>query len=330
MEELRDHYFVKKGSIIRRLRQIWVKKYGFWFLKDVPIEMMKDQVKKLEKPILNQQDIHDHLAENSSKIFDMNKPLWEVQVKEDYDENTSVVFIVYHHIIGDGMSMMNLVTLMNDSHNPKDILISRSIPFLHRYIIPFFYIPLGVYRITCDALNVKNDLNMKPLQLKGDVQSTKKKFYSSKYYELDKLRGCYSKFQDTKLNSYMFAMISKSMSKYFEELHIPQEKQTHFSVTVSINMKPPADSLEKITFKNTNSLALVNVPLTQNLGKCLSKIRDQLKNSMSFHNLSFRIWVVSFLGSCPDYIYRILGYDNNKGLDIILSNTPGPTTPIHF
>mmetsp|Transcript_33672 Transcript_33672/g.38756 ORF Transcript_33672/g.38756 Transcript_33672/m.38756 type:complete len:109 (+) Transcript_33672:111-437(+) len=46
-EELREKYFHAKGiKKFRRLRQIWIKKLGFWIFKDVDSDVAKAQVQK--------------------------------------------------------------------------------------------------------------------------------------------------------------------------------------------------------------------------------------------------------------------------------------------
>ena len=151
-EDLRDKYFMNLAvQKFRRFRQIWVRKYGFWFLKDVDSELGRNQVKRIDADIHTQKDIFEYQAKLTSNEFDMNKPLWEVHVIEDYDDETSIIFIVVHHLIADGMSMMSLITFMNDSHNPNNIIQYRNIPFFYSYIMPIFYTPYGIVRYIIDA-----------------------------------------------------------------------------------------------------------------------------------------------------------------------------------
>ena len=51
-----------------------------------------------------------------------------------------------------------------------------------------------------------------------------------------------------KLNDYMFATISVALSKYFTELGIPEDKQTHFSLSIPINMKPQPKTIDDVQF----------------------------------------------------------------------------------
>ncbi|CAI2363604.1 unnamed protein product [Moneuplotes crassus] len=330
-EELREKYFRNKAILkFRRLRQIWVKFLGFWLFKDISPETAKHQVKKITKKIHSEKEIGDYMASLISTPLDESRPLWEIHVKENFDDDTSIVFIVFHHIIGDGMGMMNMMTFLNDNHNPDILQKHRSIPFLYRYVLPLFYVPLGLLRFIIDSRVVRGDQSLTPLHLKDGIQSSEKSYHCTKYFELEDLRKRYTQYKDTKLNSYMFAIISSSLSDCLEEYGISKEKQTHFSLSVPVNMKPPATCLDEVEFGNTCSLALVNVPLGKDMGNTLADLKSKFSKAMTLYNLRFGVWAVSFMGACPEFLYRIISYGPQKELDMIISNTPGPKNPIYF
>lgn len=211
-EELREKYFasiaIKK---FRKLRQKWIKFCGFWLLKDVPISEAKLQIKSINSEISTDEQIEAYLSKIIATPVDESKPLWEIHIKENYQENSSVVFIVFNHLIADGMGFINLITFLNDNHNPENIVAHRSIPFISKYLIPLLYIPLGILRFTLDSYKIRGDPNLTPLHLKNGVQSLKKSYHKTRYFEMKDLREQYSKFPNTKLNSYMFGIISSAL-----------------------------------------------------------------------------------------------------------------------
>lgn len=92
-EDLRDKYFLNKGVLkFKRLRSIWIKRLGLWFFKEIDAELARNQVKRIDAEIHSQKDINEYLAKLTTKDFDKSKPLWEIHVIEDYDENTSLIF----------------------------------------------------------------------------------------------------------------------------------------------------------------------------------------------------------------------------------------------
>ena len=154
--ELRDKYFLKKGiKNIRRLRQVWVKKFGVWMFKDVDSDLAKTQVKRIDEDIHTKEDIDKYMAKLASKKLDTKKPLWDILVKEDYDQDTSVVFILVNHLLSDGIGIITLISYMNDNHNPKNTSHYRNIPFFAYYVLPLIYLPVGIFRFTVAGLKTK-------------------------------------------------------------------------------------------------------------------------------------------------------------------------------
>jgi len=187
-EQFLEKYFFTRGiKKFRRLRQILVRKYGFWFFKDVDSELSRKQVKSCSG-IHTKQDIHDFMARLCERDYDYTKPLWEIHVVEDYSEDESVIFIRVNHVLSDGMGIMSLFTFMNDNHNPENITQFREIPFFYNYVMPMLYSPLGLVRFVMAGLKTKSDPNMTPFHLKNGTQSMKKKYFETKYYELSDLR----------------------------------------------------------------------------------------------------------------------------------------------
>jgi len=270
------------------------------------------------------------MARLSERDFDYQKPLWEIHVMEDYSEDTSVMFIRVNHLLSDGMGIMSMFTFMNDNHNPENIAQFREIPFFYYYVLPVLYIPFGLVRYIMGGLKTKGDPNMTPFYLKNDIQSMKKQYFETKYYELSDLRKCYNKFGKMKLNDFMFASISAAISKYFTELGISEDKQTHFSLSLPVNMKPQPKSIDDVQFKNSCSLVLANIPLSSDIGYVMKKNREIFDVGFSLHVLRFGVWVISFMGFLPEAFSRACIRDNSKGLNIIISNTPGPQTPLFF
>ena len=192
-KDLREKYILPKGIMkFKRLRQIWIKVLGFWFFKDISSEIAKNQVIKIDDDIRTQEDINNYMAKLVTLKLNLKSPLWEVHVKEDYDENTSIMFLVVHHILTDGMGAISLFSFMNDSHNPDNISQFKSIPFYFSYIAPILYLPIGIVKFTYAAMQTKKDPNMKAFSLKGGMQTYNKKYYESKHYSLSELKKWYS------------------------------------------------------------------------------------------------------------------------------------------
>lgn len=204
----------------------------------------------------------------------------------------------------------------------------RSIPFFAYYLLPILYTPYGFCRTVYHGITTQSDPNMTPFHLKGGRQSLNKTYLETKHYELDDLRKCYSKFGKMKLNDYMFATVSAAFSKLFTEMGIT--KQTHFSVSVPVNMKPLPRNIQEVQFNNSCSLCLAKIPISTDLGYTMKKAREYFDSGFNLVTLRFGMYVINFMGSLPDAFWRLAITDNSKNMNTIISNTPGPQEPIYF
>ena len=268
------------------------------------------------------------MAKISTLELDPERPLWYIFVKEDYDENTSILFIMVHHLLSDGMGIMSLFAMMNDKLSKEMISHHRQIPFFHYYILPLLYLPIGIFWYTYIGLKSKSDPKMYPFHLNTGRQSGEKIYLESKRYKLDDLRKCYNKFGKMKLNDYMFASISAGLSTYFNKLGV--KDQSYFSVTIPANMKPLPNSLEEVKFCNTSTIWMANVPLSTDLDYVMKETRKYLDIGFSLPLLRTGMYVINFFGSCPAAIARMLMYGNTSRLNTVISNTPGPPKPMYF
>lgn len=152
------------------------------------MEEARHQVKIIKEDIQTQEDLQAYMAKLMSKPMDADKPLWEIHVKENYTEDSSVVFCIIHHLLSDGMGIVGLITFLNDHHSPDSVVDQRRIGFFSRYICPVFWIPFGVVEYIIKGIYWKGDRNMYPLYCKKDVQSNKKSLHETKHYQFEQLK----------------------------------------------------------------------------------------------------------------------------------------------
>ena len=164
---MRDKYFYEKGILkFKRLRQIWIDFYGFWFFKEIDPQLAKCQIKTIDEKLNTQQDINDYIANLIVADLDKNKPLWEIHIKEDYDEETSVVIVLVHHLLSDGMGILTMISFMNEEKDFQSIDSFKQIPFWAYYILPLIYFPVAFARTIYKGATCKGDPAMYPLSLK--------------------------------------------------------------------------------------------------------------------------------------------------------------------
>ena len=268
------------------------------------------------------------MAKFCTHEFDRSKPLWHLFIKEDYDEDTSVVFILVSHLLSDGMGIMTLFTMVNQKLSSDFVGTHRQIPFFLYYILPLFYLPKRIVQFFKPGSKIKADPKMYPLQLNTGKQSRNKIYLESKRYKLDDLRKCYNKFGKMKLNDYMLASISAGMSSYLDKLGV--EDQTHFTATIPVNMKPLPNSLEEVQFDNRLSAATINIPLSTDLEYVMKETRKSLEVGYFLPNLRTGMYLTNFFGLCPVALTRMVMHIKLLMINVVISNTPGPSDSSYF
>ena len=268
------------------------------------------------------------MAKINTFEFDTEKPLWHIFVKEDYEENTSVLFVLINHMLTDGMGIMGILTRISDKTSSEEIVHHRQIPFFHYYILPLFYVPKLLYKFFVVGSKTKADPKMYPFQLDTGKQSGEKIYLESKHYQLDDLRKCYNNFGNMKLNDFMLASMSAGLSTYFDKLGV--KDQSYFTVVIPVNMKPSPRSIEDVKFSNMLTASAVNIPLSKNLNYVMKETKKSLNVAFTMPILRFGMYMMDFFGICPVAMIRMLKDKTILTLNVTISNTPGPSKPAYF
>jgi len=74
----------------------------------------------------------------------------------------------------------------------------------------------------------------------------------------------------------------------------------------------------------------MNIPLSSDIDYIMKENRKTLDSGMSLVVLRFGTWVVTFIGSLPEALGRLVMLDNSSKINMIISNTPGPKDPVYF
>lgn len=139
---------------------------GDHYLIDVGVFEASKQIKLGQETLKSDQDICGFLDRNLTKRLDYNKPLWEIHFFPNIGSgNESVMILICHHSIGDGLSaQMALMCASDDGYDPT----SNPIPFKNLTILQriglimagLFSFPYAFYKNTADNDN-PNPLNNK-------------------------------------------------------------------------------------------------------------------------------------------------------------------------
>ena len=128
----------------------------------------------------------------------------------------------------------------------------------------------------------------------------------------------------------MMSWISVAISRYFSDIGISSDKQTYYTISLPFNMKPQPKCIDDVQLFNHTSHILVNMPISNDLNYVVEQYKRLIDRNISISYLRFVVFVLSIIGSLPDFLIRLWIKSNSLGLDLVISNTPGAETPMYF
>ncbi|MEM8747670.1 MAG: WS/DGAT domain-containing protein [Actinomycetota bacterium] len=93
----------------RVLSQIPAERDGVWMWEDDPEFDITKHVRRVELEDGGAEAIRAHVSSSFSVPFDRSRPLWEVQVITGPDDGSGYVYSRFHHGIGDGIRLVQML-----------------------------------------------------------------------------------------------------------------------------------------------------------------------------------------------------------------------------
>ena len=117
-------------TAIVRMRQVPVNYFGFYFWKEVDVQLARQQVKNLDMHFEDEVSFFEYFNRFTNERMEKGKPLFEFGLIEDYTEDSSMIIFICDHAFWDGISCSSLLSALNDDQ--------FSIP--HKKVMPKFSI----------------------------------------------------------------------------------------------------------------------------------------------------------------------------------------------
>ena len=142
---------------IRKFSQIRVNIWGVIWWKDGDRENARKQLMKEQRKLNNEGDVLKYCEELINGNMDLDKPLWEFHVFEDYSKDTSMVIARFHHWFTDGIGFISLMSWLND--NKYSIKNTKSIPKLSIFqsLLLILATPYFLYKFQNDSNKISTD-----------------------------------------------------------------------------------------------------------------------------------------------------------------------------
>ena len=114
-EEFEQTFVDRALCKIRKLRRILVFKLGIPLWKDISIQDAMHQITKEEAVLKSHEEIMEYCTKLAEEKMNMDMPLWEFRIVENYTSNTSLIIYRTHHCFMDGVGFASLMSVINDN-----------------------------------------------------------------------------------------------------------------------------------------------------------------------------------------------------------------------
>lgn len=301
-----------------------------------------------------QQELKARVSDLMGEPLDRSKPLWHMEVIEDYLGGSAII-VRLHHCIGDGIALVQVLLSLTDEHFdasrfPADessssrttgvlqglrSMVKNTASVGRRLITEGTKALLqpshGLHRVK-QGLSIGAAVSKYLLldadsdtTLKGDLQVAQKVAWSDPL-DLTTVKSIGHAI-DAKVNDVLLGAVAGALHHYFEHHNEPTEGVTIRSF-IPVNLRPPEEA-----FELGNHFGLVYLDLPVGLEDRLERVltvkerMDVIKNSAE---AGTTLGILSVLGQFPDAVHEKVVQLFGKKASAVITNVPGPQQQLHL
>lgn len=264
--------------------------------------------------------VQAYVGQAANAKLDRDRPRWEIQVIEAFENDATALLVRVHHSIADGIALISLMfALMDATWNREDGVARGSVnpgTRLLGSLLRAVLIPLSAPGILLRRLTWRPDRS----RLHGPELSGRKRVAWTTPLDLDVIKQAKNHFGAT-VNDVLMAAVSGAFSIYLERHGgIPPDR---FRVSMPVNVRLPGTPL-----RLENHFAAVPLELPAGAGPFQDRIKavkakmDELKHSVA-PLVVYRIQR-TLLAFLPKAVSRgLIDFLANK-CTAVVTNVPGP------
>ena len=270
--------------------------------------------------------VQAYVGEQASHKLDRDRPRWEIQVIEGFEDGGTALLVRIHHSIGDGMALVSLMfALMDEPWNREDGMAQGSVhpspgARLLGKTLRAVMIPLSAPGILIRRLTWIPDRS----HLHGPHLSGRKRVAWTEPLDLEVLKKAKNRLGAT-VNDVLMTSVSGAFSMYLERHGDVSPKR--FRISMPVNVRHPGKAL-----RCENHFAAVPLELPAGSGPLQPRI-EAVKAHMDGLKRSVAPLVVYgiqrlLLSLLPKAVSRgLIDFLANK-CTAVVTNVPGPPTEI--
>ena len=267
-------------SAILRMRQIPVSYFGFYFWKEINIELARQQVKKENMHFEDEDSFFEYLGKLTNQLMKKGEPLFEFRLIEDYTEDTSMIIYRVQHAFGDGVSFASLLSTLNDDQfSIKSKKTLPSFGLWKRLVLAISSI-FTLREVNKHIQDINTDENTKDIFRKNNKQITETRYaYTKTEISFEAIKKCYKRYEGMTFNDFALAIFGKSLYQYCKQEGVENFK--HVRCTIPVSHKTMPTGYNNLFINNYLTLANIQLPLTDSIRSGYEKIKPYLNYILS-------------------------------------------------
>jgi len=129
-----------------RMQCCLTKFLGSVFMKKLPMNEIQQAVEIIEKDsghsLHTEQDLGDFLAKEINIPISFDDVQWKMWIVEDYSDDEIAILFKEHHVMADGIGILEIIMLMTDEFKPEAMIDFRPTSWFNQMLLylisPFF------------------------------------------------------------------------------------------------------------------------------------------------------------------------------------------------
>lgn len=304
-----------------RFRQKVERTGGHWDWVDDPnFDISRHIVPAGDRDLSSSDKLRDYVGAEASKVLPEGRPLWQIQLVENFEDGSSAFLARLHHCIGDGMAlvsvMFHLMEELKDSTEAGPASIRPAAGAPKGALLRTLQIPIAAPAILATRMLWSPDRHL----LHGKKVSGTKRVAWTAPLDLEVLKGIKNRLGAT-VNDVLMATVSGALSRYIEQHGGTAIARLRISMPVSVRRPSKEITLE-------NRFAAVPLELPAGIAQARERVAaikqrmDALKKSVA----PIVIYGIqsALLMTLPQAVSRgLIDFLANK-CTAVVTNVPGP------
>ena len=274
-EEFEEIFVARALSKIRKLRTILVERFGIAFWKDIPIQQAMGQIFKEDVVLRSHQEVMDYCSRIVEEKMDINNPLWEFRIVEDYTSNTSLIIYRVHHSFIDGVGFGSLMSALSDNQFTSKLNRQVVQPSIIERIKYAFAFPMNFLKIGADSGAWCTDQNAKKIEETICEDDFSSRLFASDEYDFKQIIQCYRQYPNMTFNDFMLAILGKSLNLFYRENGV--EGASKIGIVSLTNLRPLPTSYQNLVLDNYFVSTFIELPLQNDISKIHKAFKPWLK-----------------------------------------------------